>query len=51
DRLATLGWNTHRHLEVYYGVAGVGAVCHTLNPRLHPGQLVYIMNHAEDRVL
>ncbi|MDX1494512.1 MAG: long-chain fatty acid--CoA ligase [Longimicrobiales bacterium] len=51
DRIATLGWNTHRHLEVYYGVSGMGAVCHTLNPRLHPGELVYIMNHAEDRIL
>lgn len=51
DRLATLGWNTHRHLEVYYGVSGMGAICHTLNPRLHPTELVYIMNHAEDRIL
>jgi fatty-acyl-CoA synthase len=51
DRLATLGWNTARHLEVYYGVSGMGAVCHTLNPRLHPSQLVYIVTHAEDRVL
>ncbi len=51
DRLATLAWNTHRHLEIYYGVSGIGAVCHTLNPRLHPTELVYIMNHAEDRIL
>lgn len=51
DRVATLGWNTQRHLEAYYGVSGIGAVCHTLNPRLHPTQLVYIMNHAEDRIL
>jgi len=51
DRLATLAWNTHRHLEVYYGVSGIGAVCHTLNPRLHPSQLIYIVTHAEDRVL
>jgi acyl-CoA synthetase (AMP-forming)/AMP-acid ligase II len=51
DRLATLAWNTHRHLEIYYGVSGMGAVCHTLNPRLHSTQLVYIVNHAEDRVL
>lgn len=51
DRIATLAWNTHRHLELYYGVSGMGAVCHTLNPRLHPTQLVYIMNHAEDRIL
>lgn len=51
DRVATLGWNTQRHLEAYFGVSGMGAVCHTLNPRLHPTQLIYIMNHAEDRVL
>ncbi len=51
DRLATMGWNTQRHLEIYYGVSGMGAVCHTLNPRLHPTQLVYIVTHAEDRVL
>ena len=51
DRVATLGWNTQRHLEAYYGISGMGAICHTLNPRLHPTQLVYIMNHAEDRVL
>jgi fatty-acyl-CoA synthase len=51
DRLATLAWNTRRHLEVYFGVSGMGAVVHTLNPRLHPSQLVYIINHAEDRVL
>ena len=51
DRLGTLAWNTYRHLEVYYGVSGMGGVCHTLNPRLHPTQLVYIVNHAEDRIL
>ena len=51
DRIGTLGWNTHRHLEVYYGVSGMGAICHTLNPRLHPSQLVYIVNHAADRIL
>ena len=51
DRIATLAWNTHRHLEIYYGVSGMGGVCHTLNPRLHPSQLVYIVNHAEDRIL
>lgn len=51
DRLATMGWNTHRHVEVYYGVSGMGAVCHTLNPRLHPTQLVYIVTHAQDRVV
>lgn len=51
DRLATLAWNTDRHLEIYYGVSGMGAVCHTLNPRLHPSQLVYVLNHAADRIL
>ena len=51
DRLATLAWNTYRHLEIYYGVAGMGAICHTLNPRLHASQLIYIINHAEDRIL
>jgi fatty-acyl-CoA synthase len=51
DRLGTIAWNTHRHLEIYYGVSGMGAVCHTLNPRLHPTQLVYIVSHAEDRIL
>lgn len=51
DRIATLAWNTHRHLEVYYGVSGMGAVCHTLNPRLHASQLIYIINHAEDRIV
>jgi len=51
DRAATLAWNTHRHVEVYYGVSGMGAICHTLNPRLHPTVLTYIINHAKDRVL
>ncbi len=51
DRIGTLAWNNHRHLELYYGVSGSGLVCHTLNPRLHPDQVIYIMNHAEDRVL
>ncbi|MBJ6111462.1 long-chain-fatty-acid--CoA ligase [Hymenobacter sp. BT523] len=51
DRVGTLAWNTHRHFELYYGVAGIGAVCHTINPRLFPEQLVYIINHAEDRML
>ena len=51
DRVGTLAWNTHRHFELYYGVAGTGAVCHTINPRLFPEQLVYIINHAEDRLL
>ena len=51
DRVATLGWNHARHLEAYFGVPLAGAVLHTLNPRLHPGDLTYIMNHAEDQVL
>jgi acyl-CoA synthetase (AMP-forming)/AMP-acid ligase II len=51
DRIATLAWNGHRHLELYFGVSGMEAVCHTLNPRLHASQLIYILNHAEDRFL
>ena len=50
-RCATIAWNNRRHLEVYYGVSGAGLVCHTINPRLFPEQLIYIINHAEDRVL
>jgi fatty-acyl-CoA synthase len=49
DRIGTLAWNGHRHLEIYYAVAGFGAVCHTINPRLFQQQVVYIINHAEDR--
>lgn len=49
DRIATLAWNTYRHFELYYGVSGIGAIMHTINPRLFPEQLVYIINHAEDR--
>ena len=49
--VATLAWNGYRHLELYYGVSGSGAVLHTLNPRLHPDQVVYIADHAEDQVL
>jgi fatty-acyl-CoA synthase len=49
--VATLAWNTHRHMEAWYGIMGIGAVCHTLNPRLFADQLVYIANHAEDRYL
>jgi acyl-CoA synthetase (AMP-forming)/AMP-acid ligase II len=48
DRVGTLAWNTYRHVEVYYGVAGIGAVCHTANPRLHEEQIAYIINHADD---
>jgi acyl-CoA synthetase (AMP-forming)/AMP-acid ligase II len=51
DRVATLAWNGYRHMELYYGVSGSGAVLHTLNPRLHPDQVVYIADHAEDQVL
>ena len=49
DRVATLAWNGYRHFEIYYAVAGSGAVIHTINPRLFPDQVVYIANHAEDR--
>ena len=51
ERVATLAWNGYRHLEIYYAVSGSGAVLHTLNPRLHPDQVVYIAGHAEDAVL
>jgi len=51
DRVGTLAWNNRRHLELYFGVPGMGMVCHTLNPRLAPDQLVYIVNHASDRIL
>lgn len=51
DRVATLAWNGFRHMELYFGIPGVGAVCHTLNPRLSPEQLTYIVGHAGDRVL
>ena len=51
DRVATLAWNGYRHFELYYGVSGSGRVVHTINPRLHPDQIAWIANHAEDRVL
>ncbi|WP_426112701.1 3-(methylthio)propionyl-CoA ligase [Massilia sp. PWRC2] len=51
ERVATLAWNGYRHMELYYGVSGSGAVLHTINPRLHPEQIAYIVNHAEDQVL
>nr|WP_275982043.1 long-chain fatty acid--CoA ligase [Frigidibacter sp. ROC022] len=51
DRVATLAWNGYRHFELYYAISGSGAVCHTINPRLSPEQLVYIVNHAADRLL
>jgi fatty-acyl-CoA synthase len=51
DRVATLAWNTARHMEAWYGIMGIGAVCHTLNPRLHPEQIAWIINHAEDKII
>ena len=51
DRVATLAWNGYRHLELYFGVSGTGRVLHTLNPRLHPEQLAWIVNHADDRAI
>ena len=50
-RCGTIAWNNRRHLEIYFGVSGGGYVCHTLNPRLHPDQMTYIVNDAEDRIL
>jgi fatty-acyl-CoA synthase len=49
DRIATIAWNDYRHLETYYGVGGAGYVCHTVNPRLFPEQIVFIVNHAQDK--
>src|SRR5947207_11213367 len=51
DRVATLMWNTYQHLECYFGIPAAGAVTHTLNLRLHPDELAYIVDHAQDRVL
>jgi fatty-acyl-CoA synthase len=51
DRVATLAWNSWRHLECWYGIMGIGAIYHTVNPRLFPDQIVWIVNHAEDRVM
>jgi fatty-acyl-CoA synthase len=51
DRVATLAWNSWRHLESWYGILGIGAIYHTVNPRLFPEQIVWIVNHAEDRVM
>jgi len=51
DRVATIAWNNHRHFEAYYAISGIGAVCHTINPRLFADQLAYIVNHAQDKVL
>ena len=49
DRIATIAWNGYRHFELYFGVSGMGAVCHTINPRLFHEQIVYVINHAEDK--
>jgi acyl-CoA synthetase (AMP-forming)/AMP-acid ligase II len=51
DRVGTLAWNGYRHLEVYYATPGMGAICHTINPRLHPDDIAYIITHAGDAVL
>ena len=51
DRVGTLAWNGFRHLEVYYAAPGMAAICHTINPRLHPDDIAYIINHAQDKVL
>ena len=51
DRIATLAWNGYRHFELYYGISGIGAVMHTINPRLFPDQIAWIADHAEDKVL
>ena len=51
DVVATLALNTYRHLEMYYGISGMGAITHTLNFRLHPEQATYIINHAEDKII
>jgi acyl-CoA synthetase (AMP-forming)/AMP-acid ligase II len=51
DRIATIAWNTQRHFELYYAISGIGAVCHTMNPRLFAEQVVYVVNHASDRYI
>ena len=51
DRVATLAWSTHRHFELYFAVTGIGAILHTINPRLHDDQIVWVANHAEDAFL
>ena len=51
DRVATLAWNGYRHFELYYGVSGSSRVLHTVNPRLHPDQIAWMANHAEDQAL
>lgn len=51
DRVGTLAWNTHRHYELYFGISGIGAITHTINPRLFPEQIIFIINHAADRFI
>ncbi|MCH7507986.1 MAG: long-chain-fatty-acid--CoA ligase [Proteobacteria bacterium] len=51
DRIATMAWNTDRHVETWFGIMGTGAICHTLNPRLFADQIAYIVNHAEDDIM
>ena len=51
DRVATLAWNSYRHFELYFAISGLGAVCHTINPRLFGDQISYIINHAQDKVI
>ena len=51
DRVATLAWSTHRHFELYFAVTGIGAILHTINPRLHDDQIAWVANHAEDSFL
>ncbi len=51
DRIGTLAWNGYRHVEIYFGVSGMGSVCHTINPRLFPEQIAYIVNHADDKFI
>jgi fatty-acyl-CoA synthase len=51
DRVATLAWNGYRHFELYYAISGIGAICHTINPRLSAEQMIYIVGHAEDKVI
>ena len=51
DRIGTLAWNDYRHLEIYYATSGMEAICHTINPRLAPDDIAYIINHAGDSVL
>jgi 3-(methylthio)propionyl---CoA ligase len=51
DRIATIAWNTWRHLECWYGIMGIGTICHTVNPRLFPEQIAWVVNHAQDRIV